>query len=206
MSYFRSRSILTVLVFLFIALISQSCEKAVADFSFEPMDNPETFETITFFNKSHDAISYEWKFGDGDYSEEDNPEHIYESTGTYKVTLTASGNRESNTSTMYITINDPTVLFLELYEAGKANVIGDCEVWLYDNEYDWLQANRAQIYSYSTFNGKCYFLNLEEQRYYLRAYKYTDTGVWEASAAMSELVLNETTLEKVYFDFTPYEY
>lgn len=45
--------------------------------------------TVTFSNSSIDATGYEWDFGDGTTSEEENPVHTYASSGDYTVTLTA---------------------------------------------------------------------------------------------------------------------
>jgi len=46
---------------------------------------------ITFINESVDAISYQWNFGDGNFSYEANPTHVYQDAGTYQVTLRAIG-------------------------------------------------------------------------------------------------------------------
>lgn len=44
---------------------------------------------IVFNNYSKDADSYLWDFGDGTTSIEANPTHIYQHSGTYRITLTA---------------------------------------------------------------------------------------------------------------------
>ncbi len=46
-------------------------------------------ETVTFTNTSKDANSCLWDFGDGETSITESPSHIYDSTGTFTVTLTA---------------------------------------------------------------------------------------------------------------------
>jgi PKD repeat protein len=59
--------------------------------------NPEAFFTydivnyseVNFQNFSDNAVSYYWDFGDGDISFEENPTHIYDSDGTYYVSLYA---------------------------------------------------------------------------------------------------------------------
>ncbi len=45
--------------------------------------------TVTFTNTSTDFDSLVWDFGDGDSSTLENPVHVYASTGTYNVILTA---------------------------------------------------------------------------------------------------------------------
>ncbi len=50
---------------------------------------PEANVPITFTNKSLNAVSYVWAFGDSTGSTEENPTHMYRKTGTYLVCLTA---------------------------------------------------------------------------------------------------------------------
>ncbi len=46
----------------------------------------------TFINNSVNATAYNWDFGDGNSSNEQMPEHIYDAAGTYEVSLTASND------------------------------------------------------------------------------------------------------------------
>ncbi len=48
--------------------------------------------TVTFTNKSTDAVAYKWDFGDGENSKETNPTHEYASSGEYTVQLTAANS------------------------------------------------------------------------------------------------------------------
>jgi gliding motility-associated-like protein len=59
-----------------------------ANFSFDPVF-PVANMPIKFTNKSKNAVSYYWGFGDGTGSSEVNPEHLYKKTGTYTVCLAA---------------------------------------------------------------------------------------------------------------------
>lgn len=45
--------------------------------------------TITFTNTSANADAYAWNFGDGNFSNEENPVHTFEEDGTYNVSLIA---------------------------------------------------------------------------------------------------------------------
>jgi hypothetical protein len=55
--------------------------------------------TVSFTNLSTGNISsYEWKFGDGQSSQEKNPEHVYTKMGLYGVILTAFGSDGSSKS------------------------------------------------------------------------------------------------------------
>lgn len=45
---------------------------------------------VTFTNKSTNATSYKWDFGDGETSKEESPRHTYVAAGDYKVKLTVA--------------------------------------------------------------------------------------------------------------------
>ena len=50
---------------------------------------------VAFQGLTHSAVSWSWDFGDGNFSTEQNPVHVYESGGYYTTILTAtdgSGN------------------------------------------------------------------------------------------------------------------
>ncbi len=49
--------------------------------------------TITFQNTSQNADTYLWRFGDGDSTNLSSPEHIFNTHGTYSVTLVASNSQ-----------------------------------------------------------------------------------------------------------------
>ncbi|SFZ94082.1 PKD repeat-containing protein [Flaviramulus basaltis] len=61
-----------------------------ANFTFEIDD-----KTVTFTNTSERAVSYEWDFGDGESSTEENPAHTYAEYGDYSITLTTTGVENS---------------------------------------------------------------------------------------------------------------
>jgi len=74
----------------------------VAAFSVEA--NADNGLEITFTNDSQNASSYEWDFGDGNTSTEENPTHTYEEAGTFTVALTASNATESSKTSQEITV------------------------------------------------------------------------------------------------------
>ena len=61
-------------------------------------------EPILFTNQSEHADSYEWNFGDGHFSPETHPEHIYQTPGTFTIELLAIGEHGSDTETRSIVI------------------------------------------------------------------------------------------------------
>lgn len=56
---------------------------------------------VSFIDKTKDAVSWYWTFGDGSFSTEKNPSHIFENEGNYTVSLvTSSGSGCVDTLTM----------------------------------------------------------------------------------------------------------
>jgi len=66
--------------------------------------------TATFTDQSFGATSYDWDFGDGNSSTDQNPVHIYASEGTYDVMLTVgdgTGTTDSETRSVVIVTSIP---------------------------------------------------------------------------------------------------
>ncbi len=75
--------------------------------------------TVHFINKSEKTTSYNWDFGDGSSSTDENPSHIYEVAGNYHVKLVALGDEGKDSTTQIITIIEPPVeIFLGKGAAG----------------------------------------------------------------------------------------
>ncbi len=79
--------------------------------------------SVTFTNSSTgDIASCLWRFGDGSSDTATSPTHIYQSRGTYNVTLVVSGNGgvDSVTKASYISvINSPPVLTLQAVDTAQ---------------------------------------------------------------------------------------
>jgi gliding motility-associated-like protein len=60
----------------------------VADFVFSPVV-PVSNTPVQFTNKSKDADTYDWNFGDGTGTTEISPSHLFKRTGTFRVCLIA---------------------------------------------------------------------------------------------------------------------
>jgi PKD repeat protein len=61
--------------------------------------------TVIFNNTTVDGDNYQWEFGDGNMSTEENPTHVYEKNGTYTVTLTATNECGTDVFTRTVEIN-----------------------------------------------------------------------------------------------------
>ena len=72
-------------------------------------DEYEVDEIIYFNNKSDRAESYWWEFGDGYYSDRENPEHSFSAPGTYEVWLTIENDDESDDFRKVFYIHPKTV-------------------------------------------------------------------------------------------------
>lgn len=62
--------------------------------------------SVQFTDQSENATNWNWDFGDGITSSEQNPVYVYNSTGEYTVTLTASNKDGKNTKTGQISVNN----------------------------------------------------------------------------------------------------
>ncbi|VVB62297.1 Beta-propeller repeat protein [uncultured archaeon] len=84
----------------------------VADFTYTP-DDPTSTSIIHFTDTSTDSdgtiVSWWWDFGDGYYSNLQNPIHCYYTNGEYMVTLTVTDNEDvKNTFTTSVTVQELT--------------------------------------------------------------------------------------------------
>jgi PKD repeat protein len=70
-----------------------------ANFSIENQVGEAPFEAEFFDFSTGNITSYEWHFGDGNTSTEENPVHVYADSGSFTVTLIVSGTAGSDTVT-----------------------------------------------------------------------------------------------------------
>ncbi|MBO9632715.1 MAG: PKD domain-containing protein [Chitinophagaceae bacterium] len=79
--------------------------------------------TVTFNNTSPDAASWQWDFGDGGTSTDPNPSHIYNTTGSFDVTLTITDSKGCSnklTQTGFVKIRKPVVVITNAPTGGCA--------------------------------------------------------------------------------------
>ena len=101
---------LVALVILCIAGCQKSQEdvpKPIASFSLDK-SAAVLNEVVTFTNTSQNATIFEWNFGDGNTSTIKNPTHSYSTTGSFTITLSATGEGGNASVSKTITISYPT--------------------------------------------------------------------------------------------------
>jgi PKD repeat protein len=92
------------------AYVRCHCEEAeppAADFVNQPQGGSAPL-TVSFTDQSSGQITnWAWSFGDGGTSSQQNPIHVYQSPGTYLITLTVIGPGGSDTASRAISVSPP---------------------------------------------------------------------------------------------------
>ena len=104
------KTIVSVIIFSIIVLFTYSCTEVEANFTYSPTQ-PKAGERVSFTNTSTDGEKWEWSFGDGGTSTNENTSHIYKRAGTYTVRLRVDG-KEKYTYMQRIQVADtvPTIV------------------------------------------------------------------------------------------------
>jgi len=108
-------------------VIISSCAKPLAKFAINA-DDKRAPSSISFDNQSEKAETYFWDFGDGNTSEEANPEHKYYLSGNYKITLKAQKGKKVNMTSQDILIDAPQDCTVEMETTH-----GNMTIKLYDD-------------------------------------------------------------------------
>ena len=131
-----------------------------ADFSYGAGDDNSL--TIHFENLSQNVDTFSWDFGDGNgTSSEQDPTYTYSETGTYSVTLNASGDGGSAETTLQVEVTDPMPDYDKLYIVGDASPsgwdIGTPEAFTQSEEDPFVFTYEADFtpgnFKISTFTG-----------------------------------------------------
>lgn len=109
-------------------------------------DNPLAGEEITFTNSSTEATSFQWSFGDGETSTDENPSHTYSSEGSYTVTLSVTGEGGNNSSEASITVKYPRMIISDgVFDIDGADTLG---IDTYIFSVDMMAGSSSQIGNY----------------------------------------------------------
>jgi hypothetical protein len=166
-----------ICIFLAIPFMLISCEiNPVASFSTDSSEQV-VGQPVNFYNNSHNGNLFEWDFGDGYVSNDTDPVHIFNSTGTFDVTLTVtSKGGHTDMASLKLTIVIPTLLVVEVREWDNENVlVPDASVILYSSLADW-DANDTRnmvMEGFTDASGVAVFANLDPFVYYADVYEAT---------------------------------
>lgn len=136
--------------------------------------NPVVGEKIYFTNDSEDGVTFEWDFGDGYGSDEENPVYIYTGTGSFDVVLTVvAKNGMEDKATLTINVLIPTLLEVEVVEWNSVLAVPGASVYLYPTLDDW--NNQTDMFSEAVADdfGFAVFSHLDPFVYYV--------DVWESN-------------------------
>jgi hypothetical protein len=92
--------------------------KPIAAFEIESIDKIAPV-AVSFVNKSKNCISYQWDFGNGVKSTDENPSQTFEIAGNYEVKLVVSGDHGiDSTKKVLELIDPPATIILDKEAAG----------------------------------------------------------------------------------------
>lgn len=199
-----------------VSVMIMSCE-TIPDAHFT-VDKVDAYigEEVYFTNQSYNGVYYNWNFGDGTWSDVRNPVHIYNSTGTFEVMLTAE-SKSGNTDRAYQTIRvfTPTMLEVEVLDWDYEYPVANANVRLYGSLYDWDNQINMIVEGNTGSKGKVTFNFLEPVVYYLdvweenhnnwdlRWYDPGTTGTFEGYYITTDmLVSNEINQFIAWVDYT----
>lgn len=77
---------------------------------------------VMFDNQSEKAESYLWDFGDGNQSEDADPEHAYKASGKYVIVLKAAKGNKTNSYKKEILVEAPSICLIEM-ETSFGNIL-----------------------------------------------------------------------------------
>jgi PKD repeat protein len=153
---------------LLLPLIMLSCEKSPEAVFHTDTLEPEVGHAVFFYNDSHDANRFEWDFGDGYISNEVNPNHSYNATGTYEVRLKAisKSDNEDNAS-LTLTVLVPTLLEIKVLEYYDEYIIPGASIILYPTLVDWDDQTNAIAEGFTDQYGIAVFAGLDPYVHYV---------------------------------------
>lgn len=135
---------------------------------------PSVGHEVWFTNDSHNAKRFEWDFGDGFISNEENPIHVYTGTGSYEVFLTAtSKNGTSDKASLTLDVMIPTLLEIEVREYYSEDLIPDASVILYPSITDWDAETNVISEGVTDAGGIVVFSDLDPFAVYVDVYEAT---------------------------------
>jgi PKD repeat protein len=162
-------------------------------------------EAVSFANTSCHANEYEWNFGDGGTSTDENPDHIFATTGTFTVTLIAKNEcGEDQTTHQVVVIGEPvaevdaqmspptgclplTVFFENISQnVGLPNQLTSSYEWNITPPTGW-QYEPDTIYSDFTRDINVQFTTPDEYLIELTIENICGTDTWDTTIVVLEV-------------------
>jgi PKD repeat protein len=122
-------------------------ENNIAAFTPSSDSVPLAFATVGFTNNSTGADIFDWSFGDGNLSTQQDPFHTYSSVGDYEVKLVAASAECPSDSTTHI---------IHVYQGAGIDEADKINVLLYPNpasDFVFLQNNEAETLDWQLFDA-----------------------------------------------------
>jgi hypothetical protein len=171
----NKRSTMKRILYLIIILplLLSSCEMIPEALFYVDKLEPFVGEEVFFTNQSFNAVSFEWNFGDGTYSNAVDPVHVYTGSGSFQVELKAfSESGLSANAYQTIDVRIPTLLEIEVLEYYDKYPVKNASVILYPTLSDWDNEKNAINEGFTDADGKVIFSGLGRKVYY--------ADIWEA--------------------------
>lgn len=157
---------------LVLPLFLLACERTPEAYFSVDKAEPEVGQEVFFYNESDNAVEFEWDFGDGFMSNEVNPVHIFNGTGTFEVILTVySGSGLSDKASIVIDVMIPTLLEVEVVEYYDEYIVPDASVRLYPTLPDWEEEKNMISEGYTDQDGFVVFSHLGPYIHYVDVYE-----------------------------------
>lgn len=186
-----------------IMVIFSACKKEPTASFIHSSDNYEAGDTINFTSTSSDANNFHWDFDDGNTSTDKNPWHIFNSTGTYEVSLKVTNDDGSDETSSSVTIKDPTILAFEVVKGETEETLPACGIIVFDNLTDFQNVENPVAVGYTDNDGYIDFYHAKAIVYYLYAYKEETGGVWVFGGTTNTIILNQLNFYTVPAEWEP---
>ncbi len=175
-------------------------EVPVASFTVEPQTVFVPNEAIVCFNRTsfeNTQPNYTWDFGDGSGSNDENPRHFYEDTGSYVITLIADNGFCADTLVSNTEIKAISGGSIRVPTAFTPNPNGPSNGGIYDpddtnNDIFYPVVENAKKYELNIFNkwGELIFVSNETRigwdGYYRGRLCQQDVYVWKVKATLND--------------------
>lgn len=173
--------------------------QAVAFFTANPQNVTIPSNPVNFFNLSTNADEYYWDFGDGNSSEEKNPQHYYQEIGNYSVSLIATNEYQCadtfNLSNAIIAEGGGEIVFPNAFTPSSTGPSGgyfDITENNYNNDIFFPLQHGVEEFQLLIFNrwGELIYESTEVGRgwdgYYKGELCKQDVYVWKVRATFSD--------------------